>query len=153
MARRRTLVKKRRRRTNKRRTMRRRRTINKMRGGGNEAQRIKTELFKYDNTKTHGRAEGQDAMMQALEKHIKLLNKSPYTVIIPGAYTTGTITNDGSKLTYSNDDKYASDYACTIDELNAILPPVTPKVEKHGTAITPDIDTNYGLRKQFEETI
>jgi hypothetical protein len=126
---------------------RRRRTINKMRGGGNEAQRIKTELLKYDSTQTHGRAEGQNAVMTALENNINLLNSSR-KVKIPGSYTTGTITNDGSKLTYSNDDKYASDYACTIDELNAILPKVTPKVEKYGASQIP-----YGTAKLFEEVI
>jgi len=123
-----------------------------MRGGGDEAQRIKTELLKYDSTQTHGRAGGQHAAIIALKDNINSLNSS-HKVIIPGAYITGTITNDGSKLTYSNDDKYSPDYACTIDDLNAILPQDTPKVKKYGAAITPDLNTNYGLGKQFEEKI
>jgi hypothetical protein len=88
--------------------------------------------------------------MTALKNNINLLNSSREVKILE-PYTTGTITNDGSKLTYSNDDKYSPDYACTIDDLNAILPKDTPKVEKYGAAITPDRNTNYGLRKQFEE--
>jgi hypothetical protein len=86
--------------------------------------------------------------MIALENNIASLNSLSHKVTIRGAYVDVTITNDGSNLTYEDTDKYT--YNCTIDELNAILQNVTPKVEKYGAAITPGL-YKYGLGKQFTE--
>ncbi len=112
-------------------------------------EEIKTTLYRYDydtNIKTHGSTEGKDAMMQALEKHIKLLNKSPYTVIIPGYYNEIKIFNDGINVNYSVGKDY--NFSCTIDDFNSLLLQRTTKVEKYEASQLP-----YGTAKLFEERI
>ena len=148
MGRRRTLGKKRRRRTNKTSSMmrRRRRTINKMRGGVESdcAERIKKQLYQYDIGKTHSRSQGGNAMMDALEENINLLNTPPYKAT---AFTSGAVIyNDGTKLNY--DDDWGGSFSCTIDDFNNSLLQKTPKVIKYRK----DTTSSHGLGKQFTET-